>query len=69
MKPRRTPTKPKPARKRGKLTLKRAAKSLAKLLYRHLIELPDKEREEQISYLERALTKKLKRFRQSKKRR
>jgi hypothetical protein len=47
--------------KRKKFTLKRAAKAVAKTLYRHLIHLPELEREQQIAALERAIAKKFKR--------
>jgi hypothetical protein len=47
--------------KRPKYTLKRAAKAVAKTLYRHLIHLPELEREQQIAALERAIAKKFKR--------
>jgi hypothetical protein len=69
MKTRRKLTKKKPKPKSKKLTLKRAAKALANLLWVHLIKLPEQEREQQIAYVERALSKKLKRFRGTKMRR
>ena len=52
--------------KRKKFTLKRAAKAVARTLYRHLIHLPELEREQQIAALERAIAKKFKRSQRKK---
>jgi hypothetical protein len=53
-------------RNKKKPTLKRAAKSLAKILYKYLIDLPEKEREKGIAALERAVSKKLRHVRPKK---
>jgi hypothetical protein len=45
------------APRRRKFTLKRAAKRVAKMLLKHLVETPEKEREERIAYVERQLAK------------
>ena len=50
-----------PSRKK-KLTLKRAAKAVAKMIWLHLVKLPEEEREQQIAAVERALAKKLARL-------
>jgi len=50
-----------PSRKR-KLTLKRAAKTVARMIWLHLVKLPEEEREQQIAAVERALAKKLARL-------
>jgi len=47
------------APKRRRLTLKRAAKALAKVLFVHLVKVPEEDREERIAYVERALAKRL----------
>lgn len=54
-------------KKKGrKLTLKRAAKTIAKSIYEHLIRLPEEERERDIVAFERAISKKLQRMRKEK---
>ena len=45
-----------------KLSLKKGAKAMAKLIYKHLIKLPEEERERDIAAIERAVAKKLKRL-------
>ena len=47
---------------RKKLSLKKSAKAMAKLIYKHLIKLPEEEREKDIAAIERAVAKKLKRL-------
>jgi hypothetical protein len=47
-----------------KFTLKRAAQKLGKFIYKHLVKLPEEERERDIAAIERAITK---RFGQRKK--
>jgi hypothetical protein len=49
------------SRKR-KLGLKRAAKAIAKNVYKHLVKLPEEERERNIALLEREVSKKLKKL-------
>jgi hypothetical protein len=49
------------AKKKKKLTLKRAMKMAAKLIYKHLVELPETRRERNIAAFERAMAKKFKR--------
>lgn len=44
-------------RKKRKLSLKRAAKAVAKLLVKHLVTKPEDERAERIAYVERTLAK------------
>ena len=56
-------------KKRKKLSLKRAVKSIAKIIYKHLVKLPEEERERDIATFERALAKKFKRRRAKKRRR
>jgi hypothetical protein len=48
-------------RTRRKLSVKRAVKAAARMLWKHLVELPEKEREQNIAVIERMLTKKFKR--------
>jgi len=48
-----------PRPKRRPLTLKRAAKALAKMLYVHLVKVPEDDREERIAYVEKAVAKRL----------
>jgi hypothetical protein len=43
-----------------KLSFKKAAQALAKTMWKHLVQLPEEEREKDIAAIERALTKKLK---------
>jgi hypothetical protein len=52
--------KQKPKPKQKKLNLKRTAKNIAKNLWLHLIELPEKERNQVLTALGRAITKKFK---------
>ena len=52
--------------KKRKLSLKRVAKALAKTIWKHLVELPEKERERTIAALARVVSKKLKRLRGAK---
>jgi 5-formyltetrahydrofolate cyclo-ligase len=47
---------------RKKLSLKKGAKAMAKLIYKHLIKLPEEERERDIAAIERAVARKLKRL-------
>ena len=47
---------------RKKLSLKKGAAAMAKLIYKHLIKLPEEERERDIAAIERAVAKKLKRL-------
>jgi len=49
-----------------KLSLKKGAKAMAKLIYKHLIKLPEEERERDIAAIERAVAKKLKRLKRRK---
>ena len=51
------------APRRRKLTLKRAAKKLAKMLFVHLVKIPEEEREERIAYMERQVVKRLEKLR------
>lgn len=44
-----------------KLSLKKAVKVAAGMLWKHLVELPEKEREQNIATIQRALAKKFKR--------
>jgi len=53
----------KKGRKKKKLSLKRAAQLLAKTIYKHLVKLPEEERERDIAAFERAVAKKLKKLR------
>jgi hypothetical protein len=51
-------------KKRGqkkRLTLKRAMRAVAQMLYKHLVKLPEEERERNIAAIERAVAKKFKR--------
>jgi hypothetical protein len=59
-----TNKKPQRSKKRVRgLSLKKAAKTVAKLLWVHLVKLPEEEREQGIAQIERALVKKLKKIR------
>lgn len=58
--------KKKPKKKQSKLSLKRAAKAIAKNIYVHLVKLPEEERERDMAAFERALSQKLKRLRREK---
>jgi len=60
--------KPRKTKKPRKLTLKRAAQKLGKFIYKHLVELPEEERERDIADIERAITKKFERKKKKKKR-
>jgi hypothetical protein len=55
-------------KKRKKLSLKKVAESIAKLVWKHLVELPEEERERDIAAFERVVAKKLKRLRGKKRR-
>jgi hypothetical protein len=46
-----------------KLTLRRAAKKLAKMLFVHLVQIPEQEREARIAYLKRQVAKRLEKLR------
>jgi hypothetical protein len=46
----------------GRLSLKKAAKTVAKMLWVHLVKLPEEEREEGIALIERAFAKRLKKI-------
>ena len=48
------------AKKRKKLTLKNVAKKVSKLIYKYVIEEPEKERERDIAEIERLVAKRLK---------
>jgi hypothetical protein len=50
--------------RRRKLTLKRAAKKLAKMLFVHLVQIPEEEREERIAYVGRQVAKRLEKLRE-----
>lgn len=50
-------------KKHKKLGLKKAAEAIANLIWRHLVKLPEEERESNIAAFERAVSKKLKRLR------
>jgi hypothetical protein len=50
-------------KKSKKPSLKRAAKAVSKFLWKHLVKLPEEEREKNIAAFERAVSKKLKRLR------
>ena len=56
--------KKKATKKKKKLSLKRAAHTFAKIIYKHLVKLPEEEREENIAAFERAVAKKFKRQRE-----
>lgn len=56
--------KKKATKKQKKLSLKRAAQTFAKIIYKHLVKLPEEEREENIAAFERAVAKKFKRQRE-----
>ena len=56
------------APRRRKLTLKRAAKALAKMLFLHLVQIPEDDREERIAYVERQLAKRLEKLKGQRKR-
>ncbi len=53
-------------KKKKKPTLKMAAQAIAKTVYKYFVELPEEERERDISAFERAMSKKLKRLRAKK---
>jgi hypothetical protein len=48
-------------KQRKKRTLKKAVRKIAKTILKHLVELPEQERERNIAAFERALAKKFKR--------
>ena len=43
--------------------MKRAARTLAKMLFVHLVQVPEDDREERIAYVERQLAKRLEKLR------
>jgi hypothetical protein len=49
--------------KRKKLSLKKAAEAISKLVWEHLVKLPEEERERDIAAFEQAVSKKFKRLR------
>lgn len=53
-------------KKKKKLSLKKVAQTIAKSIYKHLVELPEQERERDIAMLERAVAKKFKKLRRKK---
>jgi len=53
-------------KKRKKLSLKSGAKAIAKMIYKHLVKLPEEERERDIAAIERAVSKRLKRLQRKK---
>lgn len=52
--------------KRQNLTVTRLAKKFSKLIYKYLVDEPEKEREQNIAAVERAVSKQLKRLRAKK---
>jgi hypothetical protein len=50
-------------KKPKKLSLKKAAETIGKLLWEHLVKLPEEERERAIAAFERAASKRFKRLR------
>ena len=48
--------------KKRKLSLKRAAKAIAKNVYKHLVKLPEEQRERDIAMLEREVSKRFKKL-------
>lgn len=52
--------------KRQNLTVKRLARKFSKLMYKYLVDEPEKEREQNIAAIERAVSKQLKRLRKQK---
>jgi hypothetical protein len=50
-------------KKSKKLSLKRSAEAIAKMIWKHLVKLPEAEREKNIATFERAVSKKFKRLR------
>jgi hypothetical protein len=53
----------KPRRKSKKLSLKKSAQAIAKMIWKHLVKLPEEERERSIAAFERAVSKKFNRLR------
>jgi hypothetical protein len=53
-------------KKRKKLSLKKAAEAISKLVWKHLVKLPEEERERDIAAFERAVSKKFKRLKEKK---
>lgn len=49
-----------------KVRIKRAVKAVAKTIWKHLVELPEKEREQNLATIKRALAKKFKQVRRKK---
>jgi len=56
-------------KRRRKFTLKRAAQKLGKFIYKHVVKLPEEERERNIAAIERAIRKKFGRQKRKKPRR
>ncbi len=52
--------------RKRKLSLKRSVKKFGKMILKHLVEEPEKERERTIATLEREVSKKFKRMRERK---
>jgi len=55
--------------RKRKLSLKKAVRSIAKSILKHLVELPEEERERNIAAFERAVAKKFKRQKRKKRKR
>jgi hypothetical protein len=53
-------------KKRKKLSLKKAAETISKLIWKYLVKLPEEERERDIAAFERAVWKKFKRLKEKK---
>lgn len=59
--------KPRKKKKRKKFSLKRTAETIARRIYKQLVELPEEERERDIAMFERAVAKKFKKLTRKKK--
>jgi hypothetical protein len=57
------------APRRRTLTVKRAAKALAKMLFVHLVQIPENDRDERLAYMERQLAKRLEKWKGGKRKR
>jgi hypothetical protein len=55
-------------KKRKKLSLKKAAEAISKLVWKYLVKLPEEERERDIAAFERAVSKKFKRLKEKQRR-
>lgn len=53
-------------KKSKKLSLKKSAQALAKVIWKHLVKLPEEERERNIAAFERAVSKKFNRLKRKK---